>query len=35
MQTASALKAMESLKETQKRMADCGEDKIGEVMVLR
>ena len=35
MRTASALKAMESLKETQKRKADCCEDKSGEVMILR
>ena len=30
-----SLKAMESLKETQKRKADCGEDKSGEVMDQR
>ena len=30
-----SLKAMESLEETQKRKADCGEDKSGEVMVQR
>ena len=30
-----SLKVMETLKETQKRKADCGKDKSGEVMVQR